>query len=175
MSRETKRKALTSGASDFLTKPFDLYELQARVNTHLLIRFKNEQINNYAVELEKLIATKDKFFSIIAHDIRNPFVGIENFTKVLLKVGNYDINEVENNLQSIYSTAHQGHELLENLLKWSKSQTGKIEINLEMFQLNDNVNNCCKFIEAQANNKNITLINNVSEDIIVESDKEVLH
>ncbi|MEI8085088.1 MAG: hybrid sensor histidine kinase/response regulator [Paludibacter sp.] len=174
VSRDAKRKALTSGASDFLTKPFDLYELQARVNTHLLIKFKNEQINNYAEELEKLIATKDKFFSIIAHDIRNPFVGIENFVKVLLKVGNYDINEVENNLQSIYSTAHQGHELLENLLKWSKSQTGKIEINLDMFQLTYIVNNCYLFIKAQAKDKNITLINNVSEEIIVETDKDML-
>lgn len=174
VSRDTKRKALTCGASDFLTKPFDLYELQARVNTHLLIRFKNEQINNYAVELEKLIATKDKFFSIIAHDIRNPFVGIENFVKILLKVGNYDINEVESNLQSIYSTAHQGHELLENLLEWSKSQTGSLEIKLEMFQLTDNINNCFKFIQAQANNKNITLINNVSEEIIVDTDKDML-
>ena len=80
---DTKRKALQSGACDFLTKPFDLIELQARVNTHLLIRRKNEQINAYASQLEKLVATKDKFFSIIAHDLRNPFVGIQNYIKII--------------------------------------------------------------------------------------------
>jgi len=174
VTRDTKRKALLAGASDFLTKPFDLFELQARVNTHLLIKYKNEQIKSYANELEKLIATKDKFFSIIAHDVRNPFIGIENFIKILLKIGKYELKDVESNLETIYTTAHQGHELLENLLKWSKSQTGKIEINLELYQLNDNVDNCFNFIQAQANNKNITLINNVSEEIILETDKDLL-
>ncbi|MEI7502368.1 MAG: hybrid sensor histidine kinase/response regulator [Paludibacter sp.] len=174
ITRDTKRKALLGGASDFLTKPFDLFELQARVNTHLLIKYKNEQIKNYANELEKLIATKDKFFSIIAHDIRNPFVGIENFIKILLKLGDFKLEDVESHFQTIYSTAHQGHELLENLLKWSKSQTGKIEISLELLQLNTNIINCFNFIQAQANNKNITLINNVSEEIIIETDKDML-
>jgi len=174
ITTETKQKALRNGASDFLTKPFDLDELQARINTHLTIKFKNDQINNYAQELENLIATKDKFFSIIAHDIRNPFIGIENFVKVLLKIGNYDVNDVENNLKIIYSTAHQGYELLENLLKWSKSQTGNIEINTDIYRIKDIATNCYNFIQVQSNNKNITFCNNISEEIIVETDKDLL-
>lgn len=171
---ETKRKALMSGASDFLTKPFDLIELQARVNTHLQIKFKNEQINEYANELEKLIATKDKFFSIIAHDLRNPFVGIENFTKIIMKFGNYDVKEIENQLRTINSTAQHGHELLENLLRWSRSQTGGIEINFEMFRLADAVNKCINLIQTQADNKHIQLNNNISDDIIMESDQDMV-
>ena len=171
---EAKRMALQGGASDFLTKPFDLIELQARVKTHLQIRFKNEQINEYANELEKLIATKDKFFSIIAHDLRNPFIGITNFTKILLKLGNYDIKEIESQLQTVYSTAQHGHELLENLLRWSRSQTSSIDINPEMFRLNDAVNNCLSLFHTQANNKNLKLINEVSDDLILESDKDML-
>lgn len=171
---ETKRKALLCGASDFLTKPFDLIELQARVNTHLQIKFKNEQIKEYADELEKLVATKDKFFSIIAHDLRNPFVGIENFTKIILKIGNYDVKEIENQLETIHSTAQHGHELLENLLRWSRSQTGGIEIDLEMFRLADAVNKCCNLVQSQANNKEIELIVDVSDNIILESDQDML-
>ncbi|MDD4991785.1 MAG: response regulator [Paludibacter sp.] len=171
---ESKRKALQCGASDFLTKPFDLIELQARVNTHLQIKFKNEQIQKYAAELEKLIATKDKFFSIIAHDLRNPFIGIENFTKIILKLGNYDVSEIENQLKTIHSTAEHGHELLENLLRWSKSQTGKIDINQEMFRLNDAVNNCFNLIQTHASNKNIELICDIPDDIILESDQDML-
>jgi DNA-binding response OmpR family regulator len=95
---ETKRKALQSGASDFLTKPFDLIELQARVNTHLQIKFKNEQIKEYAEKLENLVATKDKFFSIIAHDLRNPFVGIENFIQIILKFDKFDPEEIKQQL-----------------------------------------------------------------------------
>jgi signal transduction histidine kinase len=171
---ESKRKALKLGASDFLTKPFDLIELQARVNTHLEIKFKNEQINEYAAKLEKLIATKDKFFSIIAHDLRNPFVGIENFTKILLRLGNYDPDDMKNQLQTIHSTALQGHELLENLLRWAKSQTDSIEINHDVFRLNDAVINCLNLIQTQANNKSIKLKNEISDDILIESDQDML-
>jgi len=174
VSIETKRKALLCGASDFLTKPFDLIELQARVNTHLQIKFKNEQIKEYADELEKLIATKDKFFSIIAHDLRNPFVGIENFTKIILKLGNYDVKEIESQLETIHSTAQHGHELLENLLRWSRSQTGGIEIHLEMFRLADAVNKCCNLVQSQANHKEIKVIVEVSDNIVLESDQDML-
>jgi len=171
---ETKRKALQSGASDFLTKPFDLIELQARVNTHLQIRFKNEQINVYTAELERLIATKDKFFSIIAHDLRNPFVGIENFTKILLKQGKFDLNEIEKQLQTIHSAAVQGHELLENLLKWARSQTGSISTDFDVFRLSDAVSNCFSLIHTQAENKNIQLVCNIADDILIESDQYIL-
>lgn len=171
---ESKRKALQYGASDFLTKPFDLIELQARVNTHLQIRFKNEQIKEYAKELETLVATKNKFFSIIAHDIRNPFVGIENYIQILLKIGKYDVSEIESQLKTIYSTAHHGHELLENLLKWSRSQTGTIVINNELFMLNTAINNCSSFIRNQAENKNITLNIDISEGLMINSDKDIL-
>jgi signal transduction histidine kinase len=171
---ETKRKALLSGACDYLTKPFDLIELQARVNTHLEIKFKNEQIKEYSYELEKLIATKDKFFSIIAHDLRNPFVGIENYVKILLQLGNYEPKSVESNLRIICSTAQQGHELLENLLKWSKSQTGNIDVNFDMHRLNDIVNNCLSYIQSHANNKNIKIIKSINDDVILETDQDML-
>lgn len=171
---ETKRKALLSGASDFLTKPFDLIELQARVNSQLQIKFKNEQINKYAKELEHLIATKDKFFSIIAHDLRNPFVGIENFTAILIKLGNYNLADIESQLQTIHSTARDGHELLENLLKWSKSQTGALKIELDVFRLLDPVKKCMSLILTQADTKKITLVSDVSADILIESDQDVV-
>lgn len=171
---ETKRNALMSGASDFLSKPFDLIELEARLKTHLQIRFKNEQINEYATKLEKLIATKDKFFSIIAHDLRNPFVGIENFTKILLKLGTYDSKDMESQLQTIHSTAQHGHELLENLLRWARSQTDSIEINHDVFRLQDAVYTCCNLVQTQADNKCIELICNVPTEILIESDQDVL-
>lgn len=171
---ESKRKALQYGASDFLTKPFDLIELQARVNTHLQIKFKNEQIKDYAQELEKLIATKDKFFSIIAHDLRNPFIGIENFIQIILKLGNYDVKDIENQLKTIYSTAQHGHELLENLLKWSRSQTGTIVLNIEEFNLKSTFNKCLNIIQSQAENKQIKLIIDAPDELNINSDQDVL-
>jgi signal transduction histidine kinase len=171
---ETKRKALLSGACDFLAKPFDLIELQARVNTHLLIRYKNEQINNYAAQLERLIATKDKFFSIIAHDLRNPFVGIQNYIKIIQQFKNYNPTEVDAQFQTIGSTAQHGYELLENLLRWARSQTDTIDINIEKLSLLDEVTSCFDLIKTQADTKKITLSAIVDDTIFIESDSDML-
>ncbi len=171
---DTKRKALLSGACDFLAKPFDLIELQARVNTHLLIRYKNEQINNYAAQLERLIATKDKFFSIIAHDLRNPFVGIQNYIKIIQQFKNYNPTEVDAQFQTIGSTAQHGYELLENLLRWARSQTDTIDINIEKLSLIDEVNSCFDLIKTQADTKKIELSAIVDNNIFIESDSDML-
>jgi signal transduction histidine kinase len=171
---ETKRKALLSGACDFLAKPFDLIELQARVNTHLLIRFKNEQINNYASQLERLIATKDKFFSIIAHDLRNPFVGIQNYIKIIQQFKNYNPIDVDAQFQTIASTAQHGYELLENLLRWARSQTDTIDINIEKLCLADEVKSCFDLIKTQADTKKIVLSAIVDHNILIQSDSDML-
>ncbi len=171
---ETKRRALQSGACDFLTKPFDLIELQARVNTHLLIRFKNEQINKYAIQLEELIHTKDKFFSIIAHDLRNPFVGIQNYIKIIQQFKNYNPIDVDAQFQTIASTAQHGYELLENLLRWARSQTDTIDINIEKLCLADEVNSCFDLIKTQADTKKIVLSAIVDHNIFIQSDSDML-
>jgi two-component system, sensor histidine kinase and response regulator len=172
---ETKRKALLNGANDFLSKPFDLIELQARVNTHLEIKFKNQQINKYTAELEKLIATKDKFFSIIAHDVRNPFVGIANFSKIMMsKFDSMDRDQIRENIEIINKSALQGQELLENLLKWSRSQTGTIKINIEELFLNELIEKLISESKSQANNKKIKLLTHLKAEIVLQSDKDML-
>lgn len=172
---EAKRKALNMGASDFITKPFDLTELQARLNTHLQIRFKNEQIKSYAEEQKQLLATKDKFFSIIAHDVRNPFVGIVNFSKITLShFDRLDKTEIHESLQLINKTATQGHELLENLLKWSRSQTGTIVISPEKLIVNDIIKSIITSLKSQADNKKIKLLSQFDSVIVLDTDKEML-
>lgn len=172
---EAKRKALNMGAGDFITKPFDLTELQARLNTHLQIRFKNEQIKSYAEEQKQLLATKDKFFSIIAHDVRNPFVGIVNFSKITLShFDRLDKTEIHESLQLINKTATQGHELLENLLKWSRSQTGTIVISPEKLIVNDIIKSIITSLKSQADNKKIKLLSQFDSVIVLDTDKEML-
>lgn len=172
---EAKRKALNMGAGDFITKPFDLTELQARLNTHLQIRFKNEQIKSYAEEQKQLLATKDKFFSIIAHDVRNPFVGIVNFSKITLShFDRLDKTEIHESLQLINKTAKQGHELLENLLKWSRSQTGTIVISPEKLIVNDIIKSIITSLKSQADNKKIKLLSQFDSVIVLDTDKEML-
>ena len=84
-----------------------------------------ESLKNNEIRLQELNATKDKFFSIIAHDLRNPFHSIIGLSDLLLNVD--DPVDPENRSKIIVSmnkTANYGFSLLENLLEWSKSQTG---------------------------------------------------
>ncbi len=174
ISTETKRKALQAGASDFLTKPFDLIELKARVNTHLQIRFKNNVINEYAFELKQQIAIKDKFFSIIAHDVRNPFTGIINYCRILLmQKKSYNADEVQHMLNIISNTASQGYILLENLLKWSKSQMGSLQIKPVSLNINKSINNSIIPIAEQAHNKGIEILNTTDSQCEITTDKEM--
>lgn len=172
---ESKRKALRMGAGDFLTKPFDLLELQARVNTHLQIRFKNKEIKEFADKQKELIAIKDKFFSIIAHDVRNPFAGIVNFSKIILaKFDDFSPEQLKESLTTINKTAQHGRDLLENLLKWSQTQTNITQVNINSVFLNKCLNNLVETFAVQAENKKIHLKLEIESEIVLETDVEML-
>lgn len=122
--------AFDTGGVDYVTKPFNGKELLARVNTHLLLKQRTLEVTRYAQELENLNATKDKFFSIIAHDLRNPFEGILLICKALKdKINSFSREEIGKHLGLVIQATEGGYKLLENLLIWSKSQTGRLTYN----------------------------------------------
>lgn len=174
ITADSKRKALSLGASDFLTKPFDLIELQARINAHLQVKFKTEEINEYAEQQRMLVATKDKFFSIIAHDVSSPFSGIMNLCKIIIsQYDKIDKSEMKKYFELINSTAQNGRELLSNLLKWAESQTEMIEVENSFFWLKGVFDECLDLLRLQINNKNIT-VKMFKENLSVRSDRYML-
>ena len=94
-------------------------------------------------ELDKLNTTKDKFFSIIAHDLRSPFNSIVGFSNLLLdKIGEKNYEEIERYAQIIKRSSGRTLELLMNLMEWSRSQTGRMKFhpsNLDLVDLIDEV------------------------------------
>jgi signal transduction histidine kinase/ligand-binding sensor domain-containing protein len=138
---------------------------------------QKEELVHVNIELNELNATKDKFFSIIAHDIKNPFNSILGFTELLQM--NFNIWTDEKKLQIVdvlYSSSRNVFELLENLLQWSLSQRGVIEFNPEKTQLRDQVNYVLNLLKDSADEKEINLIFSVPvEDIYVFTDIRMVH
>lgn len=122
------------------------------------LQVKNEIIRRQAAELEESNRTKDKFFSIIAHDLRNPFQAILGFTElILLDVDDSTPKELTENLHNIKNSAKQLLDLVENLLKWASLQTGKIQIDPEWIDLSDLLEQTRELLEHVAEQKGITI------------------
>jgi signal transduction histidine kinase len=147
---------------------------------HDLINQQKEQLEQHNVllknseeNLQELNATKDKFFNIIAHDLKSPFTAIIGYSDELRE--NYqDYSEDERKLmiQNISKSSHLTFDLVENLLNWAQSQSGFIEINKEKLNLLQLVNNSIKPYKAAAKRKNIEVILKINDQFEINADKE---
>ncbi|MDR3628606.1 MAG: PAS domain S-box protein [Ignavibacteriaceae bacterium] len=136
----------------------------------------SEEIARYAEELKQLNATKDKFFSIIAHDLKNPFITILGFTD-LLSSDYFELSDDErlDFINEMKKTAEISFNLLQNLLQWSRSQTGRIEFNPKELELLKIVDENLQLLNVTAERKQIQLYNEVISDLRVIADEEMLN
>jgi len=127
-------------------------------------------------ELQESNATKDKLFSIIAHDLKNPFTVILSLSETLSDTFR-DLNEdeLEECLKKMHNSAQKIYELLANLLTWSRSQTGKIQFNPERLKLNQLVQEVTELLRNQYEMKNISLNVDIDADLMVLADSNMLN
>ena len=155
------------GAVDYITKPFNSAELSMRVATHIEIKQSREK-------LKDLNATKDKFFSIIAHDLKNPFSTLLGFSKLLFEnAPNYTTNQIQEYAQIMNITAKQSYTLLENLMHWAKAQTGKITVIPENSSMDNLLSITIPLVSGSALKKNITIESIVDKDDLVYIDNSL--
>jgi signal transduction histidine kinase/ligand-binding sensor domain-containing protein len=122
-------------------------------------------------ELNELNASKDKFFSIIAHDLRNPFNTIIGLSDVLImNLDNTGKEKMQKTLENIKGSSQQAHELLENLLLWARSQTGTLTFRPEPVNLKILVEECIDLVTGQAVRKNITIEQDCPDKIVLPVD-----
>jgi PAS domain S-box-containing protein len=132
----------------------------------------NEMLLESEDRLKELNASKDKFFSIISHDLRSPFTSIIGFAEVMLEdIDTLDKDEIKEFTSSIYKSSKNIQNLLENLLQWSRVQTGRIEFNPIKFDLNNLANDVVALYQVNAARKKISLVNNIEAEIHVKADK----
>ena len=129
---------------------------------------QNDLLVKQQKELMKLNATKDKFFSIIAHDLKNPISSLYKMGELLDMDYNALINvipdkelpeviELNSNIILLNEASKQAYSLLENLLEWARSSMGAIGYNPHKYDIVDIINTCAGHLKSQAFVKNITL------------------
>ena len=127
-------------------------------------------------QLREVIATKDKFFSIIAHDLKNPLSVISNMSSHLLKNhGDFSEKKKKAYVQLINESSHTLYKLLENLLEWSRAQTGKINFEPKEFDLHELSRSNVALFEDRAREKNITLEPDIDENSMIKADYNMIN
>ena len=132
----------------------------------------NEKVVRQNERLVELNGTKDKFFSIIAHDLKGPLNSLTAFSQLLI---NHTASLSEQEIRTIASDLEKSlknlYELLENLLGWALSQTGKIDFKMENFRISEIVKENIRLLSKAASNKMIKIELLVDEQQIVYADK----
>ncbi len=133
------------------------------------------QMHKYSEELQELNATKDKLFSIIAHDLKSPFNSIIGLTELIKNEVRYmDLASIEQYAGVIYSTSRNTFRLLENLLDWARVQQSRMPFAPEPILLKKLVSETVELMIDKANSKMIAVINYIPDNLIVSADEDML-
>lgn len=145
---------------------FNMYRSKRKSN--LVLQAANEKIIQQNTELQELNATKDKFFSIISHDLKGPLNSLSSFSGLLINYfDSLSKEEIQTLAKDLDKSLKNLFALLENLLEWSRSQTGAIEFKPEEFNLSELLQENIDLLSAQARVKEITLHSTNSQVITV--------
>lgn len=144
-------------------------ELQKRVEAE-------ERIKEYAAKLEIINSTKDKFFSIIAHDLRSPLGAFIGLTKTMAEnIWEFSITELQDLCKKMNQTSNNLFSLLENLLQWSRMQRGIMVFNPEPCQIDLIIKNILNISNEYARQKNIAIDNKITTEIHATADVQMLN
>ncbi len=145
-------------------------------NLENLVQARTSELNEQSIKLKDANTTKDKFYSIIAHDLRNPFHTIIGFSDILVsELDSFKKDEALEIAKHINVSAKNTHNLLENLLNWAKSQLHLIPFLPENLNLLMLATESTKDIEHNALSKNLKIITNIDIALAVKADKNMLH
>jgi signal transduction histidine kinase len=185
-----------AGAVDYIVKPFHAKEVFVRVNTHLQLKLAREQMVSKNRELEELNkslglskaiieadaeklaqlnAEKNRFFSIIAHDLRGPVTGLSGLSEILHEqMGNLSAEETRTMIGLLYTTSKQVVDLLANLLEWARIQMNAISFEPENLILSDTIQDVLRVFRTPMQEKSITLAENLETSLMVFADPNLL-
>ena len=140
------------------------------------IAAQRDKISEIAFELKKTNRTKNKLFSIIAHDLKNPFQGIIGFSEMIKKQAEKkNLEEIAKFSDYIFNVSKQTYKLLDNLLNFTRSQIGLIKYYPEIFSVKKIVEEGILLAQSNAKVKGVKLINEINNTIKVYADESMMN
>lgn len=136
--------------------------------------YSNRKLTESQNQLRELNATRDKFFSIISHDLINPFQSLMNFTEVLnTTTANGDKEEIQDICQLINLAVRSNYNLLQNLLQWTLAQTGKLANIPKVHDGKEMINSVTSIFKINLDEKGITLVSDIEDKLLIYVDKNI--
>ena len=169
--------------SNMIDQNLSMHQLNHQINNlqrqlikeKLTLENTLNKLNESNLDLKQINASKDKFFSIIGHDLKSPFNSVIGLSKLLVEqIKNNDIDGIELYGNLIIESSEKALGLLMNLLEWSRSQTGRIELNAEYFNLVDLINKIKLLFDDSASQKSITIKHSMPPIITVFADVDMI-
>lgn len=140
-----------------------------------IIKRTEEEITSKNAELLKSNSEKNKFFSIIAHDLRSPLHGLMGLTELISNnIRQFTVEELEQYSKHLHASALNLNKLIENLFTWAQMQSGSITFDPKELELNNILHNSIEIIHLNAEQKEITIKNEIVEKINVFADEKMI-
>lgn len=164
------------GANDFISKPFNKEELVIRVSHQISLIAAKRIILQKTEELKKTIQGRDKIYSVIAHDLRSPLGSIKMVLNMFVMTMSPQMigEEQYEMLDSANKSTEELFTLLDNLLKWTKTQTGRLTVVFQDFELVKSISGVLEIFSLVSSSKNIELIFDSNEEINVRGDIDIV-
>ncbi len=168
-------KGFEIGGVDYVTKPFRARELIVRVNTHVKNKTEQSMLLESVSEYKNINEEKDKFFSIIAHDMRNPLAAFKSIAELLDNTFDEMTRaDIKNYISTIRESSERLYDLFQNLMSWSRSRTNSIMFSPQIISLDFVVNNVIDLIRINADKKDIDIYTNYDQLIELYADVNML-
>jgi signal transduction histidine kinase len=159
-----------------IERTHDLESVNMQLHQELTDRILAEDaLKKSESQLKELIATKDKFFNIVAHDLKNPFTSLIGSSELLSRnIDQMDNEKIKTLAFILYDASKSGYAILQNLLDWSRSQTGLLKFNPENINLRNLIDEHILNLEQISSNKEIKIHSEVKDDLFIYGDKNMI-